>query len=221
MNFLTNVIGIKQDSLRFRDHEQDELSHYSLATTDIEFKFPFGWGELWGIADRTDFDLKAHMTESKSDLSYLSQSQEGDQVVTKKFIPYVIEPSVGLTRLFLATLANAYDEVKTEEGSRIVLRFSPAIAPVKVAVLPVVKKLGAEAMEVWKLLSEHFPVEYDEAGAIGKRYYRADEAGIPFAICVDGERYAAGKVTVRDRDTGLQDEVEIKDLVSYFLSKGC
>lgn len=161
------------------------------------------------------------MAESKVDLSYLSQTQEGDKVITKKFVPYVIEPSVGLTRLFLATLANAYDEIKTEEGSRIVLRLAPAIAPIKVTVLPVVKKLGVEAMEVWKLLSEHFPVEYDEAGAIGKRYYRADESGIPFAICVDGDRYALGKVTVRDRDTGLQDEVEIQDLVQYFRDKGC
>lgn len=222
MRFLTDVIGIKPESLRMRDHEKEELSHYSAGTSDIEFFFPsIGWGELWGIADRTDFDLKAHMAESKADLSYTSQTQEGDQTVTKKYVPYVIEPSVGLTRLFLATVANAFDEVKTEEGSRIVMRFAPNIAPVKVAILPVVKKLGAEAMEVFNLLSEHFVCEYDDAGAIGKRYYRADEVGTPFAICVDGDRYAAGMVTVRDRDTGLQDEVAIADLVEYFRKKGC
>lgn len=213
-NFLVNTVGIKEESLRFRDHSAEELSHYSAATTDIEFKFPFGWGELWGIADRTDFDLNAHMKESGQDLSYF------DPYTNTKYVPYVIEPSVGLTRLFLATLASAYDEVETEEGKRVIMRFAPAIAPVKVAVLPVVKKLSGQALEVYKLLSEHFVCEYDETGAIGKRYYRADEAGIPFAIGLDGERYEAGKVMVRDRDTGLQEEVAIADLVTYFHSKG-
>lgn len=214
-SFLTDTIGIKADSLRFRDHSPEELSHYSAATTDIEFKFPFGWGELWGIADRTDFDLNAHMKESKSDLAYF------DPYTNTKYVPYVIEPSVGLTRLFLATLANAYDEVEAGEGKRVVMRFAPAIAPVKVAVLPLVKKLSEEAKGVYAILAEHFACEYDEAGAIGKRYYRADESGIPFAICVDPENYEAGQVTVRDRDTGLQETVKIADLVEFFRKKGC
>ncbi len=181
--FLVEVIGLKEDSLRLRDHEKEELSHYSAATTDIEFKFPFGWGELWGIADRTDFDLKAHMAESKQDLSYF------DPFNNTKYIPYVIEPSVGLTRLFLATLANAYDEVTNEEGSRVVMRFAPAVAPIKVGVFPLVKKFAEPANALYDLLSEHFVCEYDEAGTIGKRYARADETGIPFSICVEPENY--------------------------------
>lgn len=156
-NFLIEKIGIKEENLRLRDHEQDELSHYSAGTTDIEFKFPFGWGELWGIADRTDFDLKAHMSESKQDLSYF------DPYNNTKYIPYVIEPSVGLTRLFLATLANAYDEVENDEGKRVVMRFNPAVAPIKVAVYPLVKKFAEQANAVYDLLSEHFVCEYDEA----------------------------------------------------------
>lgn len=214
-NFLTGTVGIKADSLRFRDHSPEELSHYSAATTDIEFKFPFGWGELWGIADRTDFDLNAHMKESKADLSYF------DPFTNTKYVPYVIEPSVGLTRLFLATLANAYDEVDAGEGKRVVMRFAPAIAPVKVAVLPLVKKLSEEAKAVYALLSEHFVCEYDEAGAIGKRYYRMDECGVPFSICVDSENYEQGQVTVRDRDSGEQETVKLDDLVEYFRKKGC
>ncbi len=215
MSFLTDVIGLKPEFLRFRDHGPDELSFYSAATTDIEFKFPFGWGELWGIADRTDYDLSAHMRESKADLAYF------DPYTNTKYVPYVIEPSVGLTRLFLSALINAYDEVDSGEGKRVVMRFAPAIAPVKVAVLPLVKKLSEEAKSVYSLLAEHFVCEYDEAGAIGKRYYRADESGIPFAICVDPENYEAGQVTVRDRDTGLQETVKISDLVEYFRKKGC
>lgn len=194
-NFLTNTIGIKGDLLRMRDHEKDELSHYSAATTDIEFRFPFGWGELWGIADRTDFDLKAHMSESGQDLSYL------DPYTNTKYIPYVIEPSVGLTRLFLATLVSAYDEVTSEEGSRVVMRFAPQVAPVKVAVYPLVKKFSEQASALYDLLSGHFVCEYDEAGTIGKRYQRSEEMGIPYAICVEPENYDQGQVTVRDRDS--------------------
>lgn len=215
MDFLTDTIGLQPELLRFRDHGADELSFYSAATTDIEFKFPFGWGELWGIADRTDYDLNAHMKESKQDLSYF------DPFTNTKYIPYVIEPSLGLNRLFLVTLLNAYTQVETEEGTRIVMKFKPSIAPIKVAVLPLVKKLGAEAMEVYKLLSPHFMCEYDEAGAIGKRYYRMDEIGVPFSICVDSENYDQGQLTVRDRDTGLQEIVKIENLVEYLRNKGC
>ena len=213
--FLTDVIGIKESSLRLRDHEADELSHYSAATTDIEFLFPFGWGELWGIADRTDFDLKAHMNESKQDLSYF------DPYNNTKYIPYVIEPSVGLTRLFLATLANAYDEVTTEEGSRVVMRFAPAVAPIKVGIYPLVKKFAPQAEELFMRLSSEFMCDYDEAGTIGKRYARADETGIPYAICVEPENYDAGQVTVRDRDTGDQEVVKLGELVSWLKNKGC
>lgn len=214
--FLIEVIGIKEESLRLRDHEKEELSHYSAATTDIEFKFPFGWGELWGIADRTDFDLKAHMAESKQDLSYF------DPFNNTKYIPYVIEPSVGLTRLFLATLANAYDEVPGEEWtSKIVMRFAPQVAPIKVGVFPLVKKFSESANELYDLLSEHFVCEYDEAGTIGKRYQRADEIGIPYSICVEPENYDQWQVTVRDRDSGGQEIVKIANLVEFFRNKGC
>lgn len=213
--FLVEVIGLKESSLRLRDHEKEELSHYSAATTDIEFLFPFGWGELWGIADRTDFDLKAHMAESKQDLSYF------DPFNNTKYIPYVIEPSVGLTRLFLATLANAYDEVTTEEGSKVIMRFAPAVAPIKVAIYPLIKKFSEPANELYNLLSEEFVCEYDEAGTIGKRYQRADEMGIPYALCVEPEAYGRGEVTVRDRDTGEQETVKIEELVAWLKRKGC
>lgn len=213
--FLTDVIGLKEENLRLRDHEKEELSHYSAATTDIEFKFPFGWGELWGIADRTDFDLKAHMNESKQDLSYF------DPYTNTKYIPYVIEPSVGLTRLFLATLANAYEEITNEEGTRAVMRFAPAVAPIKVAVYPLVKKFADQANALYDILSEHFVCEYDEAGTIGKRYQRSEEMGIPYAIAVEPENYDQGQVTVRDRDSGEQEIVKIVNLVEWLKNKGC
>lgn len=214
-DFLIQVIGLNPESLRLRDHEKDELSHYSAGTTDIEFRFPFGWGELWGIADRTDFDLKAHMNESKQDLSYF------DPYTNQKYIPYVIEPSLGLNRLFLATLSNAYSEVENEEGSRVVMRFVPAVAPIKVAVLPLVKKLSEEAIKIFDLLSPHMQCEYDETGTIGKRYHRMDEIGVPFAICVDYDHTEAGEVTVRDRDTGEQEVVKIAELVEWLRARGC
>ncbi|MBB1554052.1 glycine--tRNA ligase [Candidatus Gracilibacteria bacterium] len=214
-DFLVKTIGIAENSLRMRDHEPDELSHYSDATTDIEFKFPFGWGELWGIADRTDFDLKAHMTESKQDLSYF------DPYNNTKYVPYVIEPSVGLTRLFLAALSNAYTEIENDEGKRVVMRFAPAIAPIKVAIYPLIKKFANEAGELYELLSEHFVCEYDEAGTIGKRYQRSEEMGIPFAIAVEPENYNQGQVTVRFRDSGEQEIVKIENLVAWLKEKGC
>lgn len=214
-NFLIEKIGMKAESLRLRDHEPDELSHYSAATTDIEYKFPFGWGELWGIADRTDYDLKAHMAESKQDLSYF------DPFTNTKYVPYVIEPSVGLTRLFLATLADAYDEVETDEGSRVVMRFAPAVAPIKVAVYPLVKKFADIANALYEELSEHFACEYDEAGTIGKRYQRSEEMGIPFALAVEPQAYERGEVTVRFRDSGEQETVEIANLVTWLKKRGC
>ena len=214
-DFLVKMIGIEEDSLRMRDHEPDELSHYSDATTDIEFKFPFGWGELWGIADRTDFDLKAHIAESKQDLSYF------DPYNNTKYVPYVIEPSVGLTRLFLAALTNAYTEIENDEGKRVVMRFVPAIAPIKVAIYPLIKKFANEAGELYELLSEHFVCEYDEAGTIGKRYQRSEEIGIPFAIAVEPENYNQGQVTVRFRDSGEQEIVKIENLIAWLKEKGC
>lgn len=213
MKFLLETLDIEKESLRFRDHETDELSHYSAATTDIEYRYPFGWGELWGIADRTDFDLKAHMSESKQDLSYF------DPYLNTKYVPYVIEPSVGLTRLTLVILLSAYTKVETEEGSRVIMKFKPSIAPIKVAILPVVKKLSAEAMEIYNLLSPHFTCEYDETGAIGKRYYRMDEIGVPFSIAIDSDNYVQGQITVRHRDTGEQEIVKIADLKKYIEEK--
>ena len=203
-NFLVNVIWLDENNLRFRDHEKDELSHYSKATTDIEFMFPFGWGELQWIADRTDFDLKSHMTESKQDLTYF------DPVNNKKFIPYVIEPSVWLTRLFLAVLTNAY--TFDEQNERIYLKFEPRIAPIKVAVLPVVKKIWDLAKNIYKQLSEDFVCEYDEVWTIGKRYARMDEIGVPFCVTIDSNNYENGDVTVRFRDDMSQQIVKISDL---------
>jgi glycyl-tRNA synthetase len=204
-DFLTKKIGIREDSLKMRDHDTDELSHYSSATTDIEFKFPFGWGELWGIAHRGDFDLKAHMTESKQDLSYF------DPINNKKYIPHVIEPSVGLTRLFLATLTDAY----TVEEERTYLKLDPKVAPIKVWVLPIVKKLWEEAKKIYTQLSEDFICEYDEVGSVGKRYARMDEIGTPFCVVIDSDNYEAGNITVRHRDSMEQEIVAISELNSF------
>ncbi|MDD3120710.1 MAG: glycine--tRNA ligase, partial [Candidatus Gracilibacteria bacterium] len=214
MNFLTKTVGLKNESLRFRDHSPEELSHYSNATSDIEFKFSFGWGELWGIADRTDFDLKAHMQESKQDMSYF------DPINNRKFIPYVIEPSVGLNRLFLCVLSDAITEITDEEGeTRVIMKLKPSIAPIKVGILPVVKKLKEEAMKIYDLLKEEFVCEYDETGSVGKRYARFDEIGTPYCVTVDSENYDSGKVTVRWRDTAEQELVEISKLVEYLREK--
>ncbi len=173
-------LGINEESVRFRDHEAEELSHYSNATTDIEYMFPFGWGELWGIADRTDFDLKAHMEESKADLRYQ------DPVTNEKYVPYVIEPSLGADRVTLAFLVNAYCEEELEDGtSRTVMKFHPALAPYKAAIFPLSKKLNDKAQGVFELLSEKFNVDYDDSGSIGKRYRRHDEIGTPFCITYD------------------------------------
>ena len=212
-NWLLNL-GIKGDSLKLRDHEKEELSHYSNATTDIEFKFPFGWGELWGIADRTDFDLKQHMEHAKEDLSYF------DPFTNEKYVPYCIEPSLGADRVALAFLCDAYDEEEIGEGDvRTVLHFHPAIAPIKIAVLPLAKKLGDEAYKVYEMLTKKFACEYDETGNIGKRYRKQDEIGTPFCITFDFDSLEDGSVTIRDRDSMQQIRLKIEELPQYFESK--
>ena len=204
-------LGIKEDSLRLRDHEPEKLAFYSKATTDFEFLFPFGWGELWGIADRTDYDLTQHQNHSGKSLEYLAP------VTNERYIPYCIEPSLGVDRMVLAFLCNAYEEQELEGGDvRTVLHLHPALAPYKAAVLPLQKnKLGALASEIHADLAKYFPVDYDETGSIGKRYRRQDEIGTPFTICVDFDTEATQSVTVRDRDTMLQERVALKDLRSY------
>ena len=207
-------LGIKEDNLRLRDHKAEELSHYSTATTDFEFQFPFGWGELWGIADRTDFDLKAHEATSGESMEYI------DPLTNERFIPYVVEPSVGVERLALSFLCNAYEEQELENDSRVVLHLHPALAPYKAAVLPLQKnKLGEQALAIYEDLSRRFMVDYDETGSIGKRYRRQDEIGTPLCVTVDFETEETGSVTVRDRDTMLQERVPLSELVSYIEGK--
>jgi len=207
-------LGLKETSLRFRDHEKEELSFYSTATSDIEFLFPFGWGELWGIADRTDYDLKQHMNHSGADMNYL------DPITNEKYIPYCIEPSLGADRVTLAFLADAYDEEELENGDvRTVLRFHPALAPFKAAVLPLSKKLSEKSQEVYAKLAKSFNVDYDEAGSIGKRYRREDEIGTPYCITVDFDTLENNTVTVRDRDTMEQIRLNIDELEAYIKEK--
>jgi len=203
-------LGLTEDSLRMRDHAKEELSFYSVGTSDIEYKFPFGWGELWGIADRTDYDLKQHAEHSKTDMTYM------DPMTNEKFVPYCIEPSVGVDRLFLSFLTDAYTEEELEGGDvRTVLKFHPAIAPVKAAVLPLSKKLSEKALEVYAQLSKHFTVEYDETGSIGKRYRRQDEIGTPYCITIDFDTLEDQTVTIRDRDTMEQKRLSVFEIVDY------
>jgi len=212
-NFLYNL-GMKKENLRLRDHSPEELCFYSKATTDFEYLFPFGWGELWGIADRTDYDLTQHANLSGEGLEYF------DPETNEKFVPYVIEPSLGADRVTLAFLVEAYDEEKVGENDvRTVLRFHPALAPVKAAVLPLSKKLSDKALEVYDELSKHFNVEFDETGSIGKRYRRQDEIGTPFCITYDFETENDGCVTVRDRDSMEQVRLPISELKSYIEKK--
>ena len=202
-------LGMNEGNIRLRDHEADELSHYANATTDIEFMFPFGWGELWGIADRTDFDLKAHQTASGKSLEYF------DQESGEHYVPYVIEPSLGADRVTLAFLCEAYDEevIDAEKGdTRMVLRLHPALAPFKAAVLPLSKKLTESSMPLFNQLSADFAVDFDDSGSIGKRYRRQDEVGTPFCITVDFETENDGCVTIRHRDTMKQDRVPMADV---------
>ena len=203
-------LGMKEENLRLRDHDPDELCFYSKATTDFEYLFPFGWGELWGVADRTDYDLGQHQNHSGKDMTYF------DQETGEHYIPYVIEPSLGADRVALAFLIEAYDEEELSEGDvRVVLHFHPALAPVKAAVLPLSKKLSEKALELYDELAKEFPVEFDETGSIGKRYRREDEIGTPFCITYDFETENDGCVTVRDRDTMEQVRIPLTEVKSY------
>ena len=207
-------LGMKEENIRLRDHSPEELVFYSKGTTDIEFAFPFGWGELWGIADRTDYDLTAHQTHSKEDMSYL------DPETNEKYIPYCIEPSVGADRVTLAFLCNAYEEQELGEGdTRVVLHLHPALAPYKAAILPLSKKLNDKADEVFQTLAKAFPVDYDEAGSIGKRYRRQDEIGTPYCITVDFDTLEDNQVTIRDRDTMEQIRIPIDQVEKYIAEK--
>ncbi len=215
-------IGLKDENIRLRDHDPEELCFYSKATTDFEFLFPFGWGELWGVADRTDYDLTQHQNISGKDLSYF------DPETNERYIPYVVEPSLGVERTVLSVLCDAYDEEVIDEAKndvRTVMRFHPALAPMKAAVLPLSKKLSEKATEVYEELSKYFSVDYDEAGSIGKRYRRQDEIGTPLCITIDfdtvGDAEKAGDncVTVRDRDTMEQVRIPISELRAYVEKK--
>jgi glycyl-tRNA synthetase len=211
--WLTNL-GLRAENVRLRDHAPEELSHYSNATTDIEYRFPFGWGELWGIADRTDFDLQAHIRQSGEDLSFL------DPETNERYVPFVIEPSLGVERLALAILSDAYAEEELAGGdSRVVLRFHPAVAPFKAAILPLSKKLGEPANELYRALAGEFMVDYDEAGSIGKRYRRQDEIGTPFCITVDFDTLEDSAVTVRERDSMEQVRMPIQEVPAYLREK--
>jgi glycyl-tRNA synthetase len=213
VNWLINL-GMKQENMKMRDHSKEELAFYSRATTDIEFLFPFGWGELWGIADRTDYDLKRHMEQSKDDLSYF------DAATNKKYVPYCIEPALGADRDALAFLCDAYNEETVSEGDvRTVLRFHPALAPVKIAILPLSKKLGDEAYKLYEQLAKKYVCEYDETGSIGKRYRRQDEIGTPYCITFDFDSLEDRSVTVRDRDSMQQERISIDKLEDYFSGK--
>ncbi len=207
-------LGMKRESVRLRDHDKEELSHYSNATTDIEFKFPFGWGELWGIADRTDFDLKQHSQVSGEALEYI------DPVTNERYVPYCIEPSLGADRVVLAFLCDAYDEEALEDGDvRTVLHLHPALAPYKAAILPLQKKLDEPATELFQKLSKRFMVDYDLTGSIGKRYRRQDEIGTPYCITYDFDSLEDKAVTIRDRDTMKQERIPLDKVEEYLAER--
>ncbi len=207
-------LGLKEENIRMRDHDPEELCFYSKGTTDIEYKFPFAWGELWGIADRTDYDLNQHIKNSGKSLEYFDPDDNS------KYVPYVIEPSLGADRVTLAFICEAYDEEEIGEGDvRTVMHFHPALAPIKAAILPLTKKLRDQSVELYSMLAKKFNVEYDEAGQIGKRYRRQDEIGTPFCITYDFDTLEDNCVTVRDRDTMAQERVNINDLVKYLEEK--
>ena len=213
MDFL-KTLGIDSDSLRFRDHAKEELAFYSKATTDIEFLFPFGWGELWGIADRTDYDLSVHQTHSGVDLRYL------DPETNEKYLPFVIEPSVGLDRLLLAILVNSYTKDIVNDEERVILKIQPALAPYKVTILPLIKKVHADkANDVYARLCKHFACSYDESGSIGKRYRRSDAIGTPFCVTIDDETLKNDTVTLRDRDTMEQVTLSVDEVIKYINKK--
>jgi len=196
-----------------REHTKDELSHYSKKTVDIEFNTPFGWKELYGLAYRTNFDLKNHMEKSKTDLQYF------DPVTNEKYIPHVIEPTFGLSRTVLMTMLSAYTEEEVDGETRVVMKFKPHVAPYKIAVLPLVKKLDKDAQKIWETLKEHFNTDYDLTGSIGKRYRRQDEIGTPYCITIDFDTLEDNAVTIRDRDTMKQERIKIEKLVNYIKEK--
>ncbi|MBQ6908160.1 MAG: glycine--tRNA ligase, partial [Clostridia bacterium] len=203
-------LNIKEENLRLRDHSPEELAFYSKATTDFEFMFPFGWGELWGVADRTDYDLSAHAKTSGETMEYI------DPATNERYVPYVIEPSLGADRVTLAFLVEAYDEEEIgENDTRVIMKFHPALAPIKAAVLPLSKKLSEPAEKLYKDLSKKFMCEYDEAGSIGKRYRRQDEIGTPLCITVDFDTLEDNSVTIRDRDTMEQIRLPIAEVEKY------
>ncbi len=206
-------LGMKDSNIRLRDHDDDELSHYSNATSDFEYKFPFGWGELWGIASRTDFDLKKHMEHSKEDFEYL------DPQTNERYVPYTIEPSLGADRVTLAFLCDAYEEEELENETRSVLHFHPAIAPYKAAILPLSKKLSEEAFKVYEDLAKEYMVDFDETASIGKRYRRQDEIGTPYCITFDFDSVEDKQVTVRDRDTMDQVRMPIEEVAAFLKEK--
>ena len=210
LNFL-EYMGLSKENCRYRDHSKEELAFYSKATTDIEYKFPMGWGELWGIADRTDYDLGVHMEHSKQNLQYL------DPETNEKYTPYVIEPSVGVDRLVLAMLTESYHKETLENGEeREVLKLKPFLAPYKVVVLPLIKKYHSEkASEIYEELSKHFMADYDDSGNIGKRYRRADVVGTPFAVTIDDNTLNDGTVTIRERDSMEQVVIKVEDIEKY------
>ena len=212
MNFLTDL-GVKSEHLRIREHSKEELSHYSTGTSDIEYHFSFGWGELWGIADRTDFDLTCHQNASKQNMEYFDQEEN------RKYLPYCIEPAVGVERLFLTFMCDAYEEEQLENDTRVVLHLHPFLAPVKACIMPLSKKLNEQAMDIFHKLAPTCACEFDDAGSIGKRYRRQDAIGTPFCVTVDFETAEDQCVTVRDRDTMKQERVRIDDLVSYIEEK--
>ncbi len=208
-------LGVKKENLRLRDHSPEELSHYSKGTTDLEYKFPFGWGELWGVANRTDYDLSRHMEYSGKSLTYFDPKEN------KQIVPYVVEPSLGADRAILAVLCDAYDEEEVQGDTRVVLHLKPEIAPIKCAVLPLSKKEPLEelACKVYHDLKKYYHMEYDNTGSIGKRYRRQDEIGTPFAITIDFDSLEDNKVTIRDRDTMEQDRIEINQVRDYLKEK--
>ena len=212
LKFLESL-NISQENLRYRDHEPEELAFYSKATTDVEYKFPFGWGEILGVADRTDYDLKRHSEASGEKLEYL------DPETNEKYIPYCIEPSMGVERIFLMVACEAYDVEQLEKDSRIVMHFKPELAPYKAAVLPLSKQLGEQAKEVLNMLNKHFSVVYDETGSIGKRYRRQDAIGTPYCITIDFDTATDKCVTIRDRDSMEQIRLPIGELRNYLLDK--
>ncbi|HEX7926192.1 MAG TPA: glycine--tRNA ligase, partial [bacterium] len=208
MNWLLKL-GMKPDNLRMRDHEKEELSHYSQATSDIEYKFPFGWGELWGIAHRGNFDLTQHQEHSKKELAYV------DPENNEKFLPHVVEPALGVDRLALAFLLDSYRDEEVKGETRNVLAFHPRIAPIKAAILPLSKQLNEPATKVYEDLRDRFPCDYDEAGSIGKRYRRQDEVGTPYCVTIDFDSLNDKAATVRDRDSMSQERIPLERLAAY------